>query len=140
MAYIYYQKTIWLKENETFDFNELGNILARYFNERYNGKISVEQQQKSITISKKNWKYYLRFNDAHYVLAENQEIFQFTTVLNPYQNEINPSFRIEAWGDDDPDMDYFNDTLNIEEFIAKEYDCIIYDPQANQILEPMNNK
>ena len=138
MSYIYYQKTIWLKKTETFDFNELGTVLTKYFNERYNGKITVEHSKKVIVISKNKWKYYLIFHDENSISVENQEIFQFTTVLKPFQTEINPSFRIEAWGDDDPNMDYFNESLDIQEFIAKEYDCIIYDPQANQIEEPIN--
>lgn len=137
MANSFYSKTIWFKKNESFDFSELAKILSLHFSEpRYKGKIKVESFPAKILVKVGTWTYYLELNKTNYVESENQKIVQFSTSLKPYQTEIDYSFRIEVYGDDDSTMNYFNESLCVLEFIMKEYDCIIYDQQLCEIYEP----
>ncbi|MFC4547557.1 hypothetical protein ACFO25_14600 [Paenactinomyces guangxiensis] len=39
---------------------------------------------------------------------------------------------IETFGDDDVEMEYFNEVLFILEMIAEDYNAILFDPQAGE--------
>lgn len=81
-----------------------------------------------------NYKFNLYLNEDNYIEDETNELLrQYESTLSK-SNFRSSNMRIEVYGEDDPNMDYFNDFLHIISKLAKHPSILVYEQAGEEFI------
>jgi hypothetical protein len=131
MAYTFYQYLAFIQPDSDADLTVLKNNLESFY-EKSGRRPNISQIDKMITVDFNNYKFEISFSDGSHVIEEAAEIANDRATdyaENSFDKEKlkTSSKRFEISGEDDIDMDYFNDSLFIVETIEKFRGVIVFD-------------
>jgi hypothetical protein len=126
-----YSFLIYTKPNFSKNIVNIKQEMELFF-EKFEEKPIFYLKEEELKISYNDYNFYIAINDEPYILEELSEILeeeQNDYTGNPInKNEIIQSkYRFELWGDDDFDMDYFNESLFIIEFFESDSNYVIFE-------------
>ncbi|MGN7810310.1 hypothetical protein [Flavobacterium sp. 22076] len=132
MANSFYSYSAYISPSSNADIKVLKEFLDAFYQESDN-KITLSDNQITITFDDE-YNFYIYLAEEEHV---NQEALEIADYLEedwnetPYDKEKLKASkkRFEIWGDQDFDMDYFNDSLFIIEQVEKFNDIIIFQNQ-----------
>jgi hypothetical protein len=119
MSYIYYNYAAYIQPDSDLDLIALKNKLdALYQSRSESGTPEITVTDYNMTILFGQYKFTIGLVDEPFVHEEASEFAEHYTVdrnEKEFDKEQLRSCkkRLEIYGDDDPDMDYFNDHLDI---------------------------
>lgn len=133
MANTFYSYLAFVQDSSNADIHALKNYLEDFYAQTETNNrpaITIENNQIDIVFNDE-YSLYALFSDEEYINEEAQEFAE------EYEADWNENIfdreklktckkRFEIWGDDDFDMNYFNDSLFIIEQIEKFNDVIIF--------------
>jgi hypothetical protein len=124
MAYGYF---IFDKNIKERTLEKIQTILeTHYLNSA--GKPDIQLNDKLLTLKFNDYKFHFVLNDEKWIIEESKEIAEDLANHRSDKGEIaHCSTRIEFDGDDDFDMDYFNESLFILDELSKCKDYVILD-------------
>lgn len=125
-----YSFLIYTKPNFSKNIENIKQEMELFFKKFQEKPIFYLKEELKISFDEYN--FYITINDEPYILEELSEILeerQNDYVGNPInKNEIMQSrYRFELWGDDDFDMDYFNESLFFIEFFESNSNYVIFE-------------
>ncbi|OMQ11732.1 hypothetical protein [[Flexibacter] sp. ATCC 35103] len=133
MAHTFYSYLAFITPGSDASLITLKNNLETFYEKseiENKPEIVLNDQQIDIVFDDE-YQFYIAFSQEEYVNEEALELAQ-ENELDWNENVIDKAKletchkRFEIWGDDDFDMDYFNDSLFIIEQIEKFNDVIIF--------------
>ncbi|MCP2028954.1 hypothetical protein L1276_004133 [Flavobacterium sp. HSC-32F16] len=136
MANTFYSYSAYISPVSNADITVLREYLETFYQESDNAdKPQIVLKDNAITITfDDQYKFYIYLSDEKHVNEEAAEIADYLEEdwnENTYDKEklkVSQK-RFEIWGDQDFDMDYFNDSLFIIDQIEKFSDIIIFQNQ-----------
>jgi hypothetical protein len=131
MAYTFYQYLAFIQPDSDADLTVLKNNLESFY-AKSGRRPNISQTDKVITVNFDNYKFEISLSDGSHVIEEAAEIANDRATdyaENNFDKEKlkTSSKRFEISGEDDLDMDYFNDSLFIVETIEKFKGVIVFD-------------
>jgi hypothetical protein len=131
MAYTFYQYLAFIQPDSDADLTVLKNNLESFY-EKSSRRPNISQRDKVITVDFDNYKFEISLSDGSHVIEEAAEIANDRATdyaENNFDKEKlrTSSKRFEISGEDDIDMDYFNDSLFIVETTEKFRGVIVFD-------------
>jgi hypothetical protein len=131
MAYTFYQYLAFIQPDSDADLTVLKNNLESFY-AKSSRLPKISQIDKAITVDFDNYKFEIFLSDGSHVIEEAAEMAN-DRVTDYAENSFDKeklktsSKRFEISGEDDPDMDYFNDSLFIVETTEKFKGVIVFD-------------
>jgi hypothetical protein len=130
MTYSFYQYLAFIQPGSDADLTVLKNNLVSFY-AKTNRHPNISQIDKTITVAFDNYKFQIFLSDEGHIIEEAAEIANDRTTdyaENNFDKEKlkASSKRFEISGEDDFDMDYFNDSLFIVETIEKFKGVIVF--------------
>ncbi len=131
MAYTFYQYLAFIQPDSDADLTVLKTNLESFY-AKTNRRPNISQIDKTITVAFDNYKFEIFLTDESHVIEEAAEIAN-DRVTDYAENSFDKeklktsSKRFEISGEDDFDMDYFNDSLFIVEATEKFKGVIVFD-------------
>jgi hypothetical protein len=131
MAYTFYQYLAFIQPDSDADLTVLKNNLESFY-AKSGRRPNISQIGKVITVDFDNYKFEISLSDGSHVIEEAVEIAN-DRVTDYAENNFDKeklktsSKRFEISGENDIDMDYFNDSLFIVETIEKFRGVIVFD-------------
>jgi hypothetical protein len=128
MGYTYYQYMAMVAPETSASLETLQASLDAFYSKikrPYRSAISGNQ----LTLTLADYKFYVYYATEAHVLEESREMAQ--TYIGDASTKAaiaRCATRFEMHGDDDPDMDYFNDSLYLQEQIEALGTVYILDP------------
>lgn len=135
MANTYYSYLAFITKNSDANLIALKNNLEAFYEPVTENKPEIVLESDQINlVFEDNYRLYIAFSDEAYVNEEALEIaaeHKFDWNENSFDKAKLETCnkRFEVWGDDDFDMEYFNDSLYIIEEIERFNDVIIFNMQ-----------
>lgn len=81
------------------------------------------------------WALFLAYSEASYILQESQEIARkYASLRSDGETIARCGSRIELWSDPDPEMQHFNDYINVLEQIEAAFPTAILFDAANEVF------
>ncbi len=93
---------------------------------------AITSNQACINIE--NYKFMFDFNEESYVEEETKELLQEHQEVFVSNRFVPSNTRIEIHGQDDPNMDYFNDFLHIMSKLAKHPSLLVYEQAGEEFI------
>lgn len=133
MANTFYSYLAFIQPTSDADIDVLKMNLDKFYSNQQldaQPKISLVDDKITLTFNGK-YNFYICLSDDEHIIDEAKEFAQnqeFDWADEPFDKEKLKisNKRFEVWGDDDYDMDYFNDSLFIVEQVEKFSDIIIF--------------
>ncbi|MBF4518249.1 hypothetical protein IRZ71_17975 [Flavobacterium sp. ANB] len=132
MAKTFYSYLAFIEDSSNADIHALKNNLEDFYAKSENEKPTITFENNQIDILFNNdYSLYVFFSEEEHINDEARE-FAAEYKLDWNENTTNKEKlkaskkRFEIWGDDDFDMDYFNDSLFVIEQIEKFNNVIIF--------------
>lgn len=131
MSYTFYQYQAFIQPDSDADLTVLKNKLESFY-AKTKSPPNISQVDKTITVAFDNYKFQIFLSDEGHVIEEAAEIANDRATdyaENNFDKEKlkTSSKRFEISGEDDIDMDYFNDSLFIVEATEKFKGVIVFD-------------
>jgi hypothetical protein len=131
MAYTFYHYLAFIQPDSDADLTVLKNNLESFY-AKSSRRPNISQIDKVITVDFDNYKFEISLSDGSHVIEEAAEIANDRAAdyaENNFDKEKlkTSSKRFEISGEDDIDMDYFNDSLFIVEITEKFKGVIVFD-------------
>ena len=125
----WYELIVLLTDQTNLTVEELVDRLRNRFSPDPVVTVSVEHGDL-IRVQWDDWSFHLSYESEPYVVIESAEIADLYASTHPGKPQIAVcKQRICMSGDDDPNMDHFNDFLFIHE-VLESFSCIyLFDPQ-----------
>lgn len=130
MAYEYF---IFCTETGRNPIPVLAELISTLYQNR-SLKPEIITSQKHLYIQFKNYQFRFIFIDEDWIIEESKEIANSFCKSHPKKKQIlaNSRTRIEFYGEDDPEMEFFNEHLFIFEHINNNPKFLIFNyPQGN---------
>lgn len=122
-----YQYFILVKD-ESFQLQEIENALKNHYAKKGLGdKVSFHNENHLLVDMSNEYYYHFQFDTSDGVLQESKEIAESYKGKKDKTTIASCKSRVEFWGDEDLDGDYFNDHMFILEQIMKNEKLLIYD-------------
>ncbi|RXK83008.1 hypothetical protein [Filimonas effusa] len=127
-----YTHLAYLKPGKSIDLETLeNNIAARYEGMKNSTKPVIVDEAGMLRISFNSYNFYITLVSASHVAVEARETAEQVDkdwAENAYDKGAlkESTIRLDFYGDADPEMEYFNDSLFILEEIEKTGDTIIF--------------
>ena len=135
MGYSYYSYLVLLTDESDFSLAELAARLEHFYGKAGQGNVAVVTKEESLKVKVGDYAFQLHYNQEDYVVEESQEIAEDAATNHPDKARIAACRRrLEIAGEDDPDMDYFNDSLYLLEIIETFSGVFIFDPYDGRFL------
>ena len=80
------------------------------------------------------YKFMLYFNEEKYVENETKELLEQHKVISAKSSFIPSNIRVEIHGEDDPNMDYFNDFLHVISGLARHPSLLVYEQAGEEFI------
>lgn len=133
MATTFYSYLAYIQPKSNGDLFLLKENLESFYDNETTAErpeITLDDNQINITFDD-GYQFYIFFSEGEHVNQEAKEIaeeFELDWNETPFDKEKLKTCqkRFEVWGDDDIDMDYFNDSLFVIEQIEKFAGVIIF--------------
>ncbi|TND04098.1 MAG: hypothetical protein FD123_3869 [Bacteroidetes bacterium] len=127
MGYTFYEYLILIAPDSDATLEKL-KIKLEDFYKNDERKVQITLSDRTITLNIDGYNLYVGYSDAEHVQAESQEIAESSAEGKPQQSVIaSCKARFEMHGDDDEDMDYFNDSLYVQEEIETFKGVFVFD-------------
>lgn len=111
-----YQAFVLLPSDSDASIEEVRRILEDYYSDDERDVTFNETENKLTVTIDDEWDLYIDRNSKPHVIRESQEMAEMFAAQRPDKDEIASSgVRLEISTDDDDDMDYFNDYVEILE-------------------------
>ena len=130
MANSFYSYLAFIQPNAKITFDDIKTNLEEFYANK-KGKPTITQSKSNMVLTFKDYQFSIHYSNEKHVIEEAREIADRTDV-DWADNKIDKeklkecSSRFEIWGEEDFDMDYFNDSLFIIETIEKLDGLIIF--------------
>ncbi len=122
-----YQYFILVQE-ESFQLQEIEQVLKNYYAKKGLGdKVSFHSENHLLVDMSNDYYFHFQLEMSESVLQESKEIAESYKGNKDKTTIASCKSRVEFWGDEDPDGDYFNDHMFILEQIMKNEKLLIYD-------------
>ena len=123
-----YQYFILIRNDEYFNLNQIEQSLKEYNSKKGPQKNIFFHDDKHLLVEMgSDYYFHLQFDVSTDVLQESREIAE-SYKGNKDKNVISScKSRVEFWGDEDPDGEFFNEHLFILEILSKNDNLLIYD-------------
>ena len=133
MGYVYYENLVFISESSDFSLLILKEKLDTFY-KTDDRKINTTIVEDTINVKIDNYEFYIGLNEESYVADEIREIVEDCAKDRDDKDVLlTCKKRLEiSGGDEDFDMDYFNDSLYINEKIQEFKNVFIYNPQENK--------
>ncbi len=131
MSFSYYSYLILLPETTDITIEAYKNALEEFYadDER---EIIILLENGQITLSINMWEMYITYSDEPHVVLESEELAAEYANGSAHQGAIATSAtRFETHAMDDPDMEFFNDSLYVQEVAEGLGEVYIFDPQGD---------
>jgi len=133
MAKTFYSYLAYIQPTSNADIKLLKTNLDDFYSNQdneYRPSISISNNEIKLTINR-DYHFYINLSNEPHVIEEAIEFSENSKndwAENPFDIKKLKSCnkRFEIWGEEDYDMDYFNDSLFIIEQIEKFSDIIIF--------------
>lgn len=134
MSYVYYLYLGLVPSHNPASLHDLkSKLAARYAQWKLPHTIEVVDTQLTLTIN--DYAFTVHHVNAPHVLEESGDIARKYAKDNPQQAAMAAcATRFEMYGDDDPNMDYFNDSLILQACIAELGDVFVFDPYGGKFM------
>lgn len=133
-----YNLMVLLTEEATFSMEQLALRLTKEFASE-NAKVLLEGHGTGglcIVVRFGDWTFQIGHEDQPHVVVESKEIAEYYGKGRPDQHRIaGCKRRITVSGDDDPNMDHFNDYCFLTAVFEEYPGVILFDPQAGEFVE-----
>lgn len=132
MAYTYYPYMILLSDESDFSLDELANRLrARFAKTTAVTEQAPDRPATLALLLNGSYRFTMTLNDGESVLAESADMAQEAATSKAEIAGCRK--RLELSGDDDPGMDYFNDSIFVLETLETFRGAYVYSPHVGFI-------
>lgn len=131
MSFSYYSYLILIPETTDITLEAYKNALEEFYADD-DRQIIISLDNGQITLAINMWELYITYADEPHVLLESEEMAAEYANGMPHQNAIaGCAARFETTAMDDPDMEFFNDSLYVQEAAESIGQVYIFDPQGD---------
>jgi hypothetical protein len=132
-AYSYF---IFSLEKEKNLFEEIKEAIKKKYIDNLEESIIVQTDLNHISISFSGYQFNFSLVQENWVVEESRDI-AMTFGKNRKDNKELASCRerIEFYGDDDLNMDFFNESLSLLEMLSKEFNIVIFDYKNGKFFD-----
>lgn len=121
-----YNAYVLIDKNNKLSFSDILKELDKY------SVNTITSNQAYINIE--NYKFMFDFNEENHVEQETKELLQEHQEVSVKSGFVSSNTRIEIHGQDDPNMDYFNDFLHIISKLAKHPSLLVYELAGEEFI------
>lgn len=133
MSYMHF---IFWKEKTGDPVRQIGEILKSMYGRNSKLEADVILSEDRVNLKIKDYMFTYSLIAEDWVQEESRDIADtFGRKRNDYMIIKESRSRVEFYGDDDPDMDYFNDYLLMLERIQAELPVIIFDTENGKFFD-----
>ena len=133
MSYMHF---IFWKERTEDPIKEIGNILESMYGRNPKAEAAVILSKERVNVKVNEYMFTYVFIAEDWVLEESRDIADsFGRKRKDHLIIKESRSRIEFYGDDDYDMNYFNDYLLMLEKIQRELPVIIFDAENGKFFD-----
>lgn len=127
----YYRLMVLLSDETTLTVESLADRLKKRFAYDLNVTVVVEGEKADLLLVQwGDWSFHLGYESEPHVVIESEEIADHYAASHPEQKKIAAcKRRLSMSGDDDPNMDHFNDYLFVMEILESFPGVYLFDPQ-----------
>lgn len=131
-----YCNFIFSLDNDDFFFERIKTIVTKFYEKRKKQNPIIQEEGKRLVIDFQGYNFIFSYIREDWIIEESKDIAETFAKNTPYKNQIkNSEARIEFYGDDDFNMDYFNEALFLLEVIFKEGNAAIFDTVSGKFLD-----
>lgn len=121
-----YNAYVLIDKNNRLSFLDILKELKKY------SINTITSNQGCINIE--NYKFMLTFNEESYVEEEAKDLLHGHKDVLVKSNFVPDNTRLEIHGEDDPNMDYFNDFLHIISKLAEHPSLLVYEQAGEEFI------
>jgi hypothetical protein len=132
----YYQLMVLLSGDSTLTAESLADRLGKRFAYDPNVKMVIEDgKDHLLRVQWADWSLRLYFEGEPHVLVESEEIAEHYAASHPERKTIAAcKRRLSMSGDDDPNMDHFNDYVFVMEVLESFPGVYLFDPREGSFV------
>lgn len=119
-----YEALVLINKSVDLDLPKILDGLIRY--------AVIKTSENEAVIGVNDYKFKFTFRQKDSVLKEAKELLEGNEKLK--NNFIPGDTRVEIYGPDDPDMDYFNDFILIVSQLAKHPSLLVYEQAGQEFI------
>ncbi|MGZ4043154.1 MAG: hypothetical protein ACXVNM_00110 [Bacteroidia bacterium] len=134
MGYAFYSFLFLLGEDSNASLEKLKTELNDFYKED-DRPVKLLLSDKLLTLCIYDWKLYVRYSNESHIKKESQEMAESFAMDKPEKHSIAAcSARFEMSADPDINMDYFNDSLFVQEKIENFKNVYVFDSNASAFV------
>jgi len=134
MGYAFYSFLILIGENSDASLKKLRTELDDFYknDER---PVKLLLSETTFTLCVYDWKLYVKYNNEPHVVKESMKLAESFAMDKPQKSAISACrARFEMSADPDINMDYFNDSLFVQEKIENFKNVYVFDSNAGSFI------
>jgi hypothetical protein len=110
--------------------------IVRNISKSLKGVHSIMSSSKFLRLEygREDYYFYFEYIEGEFILEESRDLTKSSIPIDDEKILAQCFKRIEFYGDEDLQLDYFNDYLRIVEAIGKDGRFILYDTKSSQFL------
>lgn len=128
-----YEYLILVSDNSDITLKDVYDKLEAFY-EKDERQVKISFTSNNIHIKVENFAFYVSWNEEEYVLEESQEMEEFAIKNKEMIKACKRRIEMSDTGND-PDTNYFNDSLYIMEILESFKDVYVFNPHEGTFMD-----